>query len=84
MFFNDTFHGFIRECPYVGVFKIENATFNANSEAMKDFHRVQFFPNGQYKLWIKIFNKRDENISNYTIFVDIYYRSNVLNFNEDI
>lgn len=84
LFVNESFRGVIRECPYIGLFKIENATFNINNgSAIKKLVSFQMFPNGNYKLRISTFNEKDPNINNITIWFDAYNRDNALKQNED-
>lgn len=75
-------HGIIRECPYSGFISVVNATFK-NNGAVQDLHRIQIFPNGNYKANIAIHNRKDPNIVNITVYLDVYYRDSVLNANED-
>lgn len=84
LFLNETAQGVIRECPYTGLVKVENATWNVkNGSALEEFHRMQIFPNGQYKIIFTGYNKRDPNIVTLTFFADIYYRYSVLKADEN-
>lgn len=58
--------GFIRQCPYsAGWVLVENASFV--SEEMRKLDSLQTFPNGYYRLDLKLFNRRDDNISSITL-----------------
>lgn len=87
LFINESMQGVIRECPYLGWISIENGSLNlGESKTMEELERTQVsnFPNGNYKILIQLFNKRDLNIFNVSLFFDIYTRSNVLSDNVNI
>lgn len=84
LFFNESMRGIIHECPYVDWVKIENATFNIhNRNALIELEKTQIFPNGNYKILLHLFNKKDPNIFNMTLFFDGYKRINALNNVDD-
>lgn len=77
---NLTFAGIVHECPYQGHFKMINATFDyTNSEVAETFKRIQAFPNGSYRLTLRVHNKKDFHIGILKIYYDFYFRENHLN-----
>lgn len=74
------FSGMIRECPYSGFVRIENASIYQEDSAR--LIKFQIFPNGEYKVDIKLFNKRDENMATLSIIIMTTRRQNTLAGND--
>jgi hypothetical protein len=77
---NVSFGGFVHECPYKGEFRIVNAAFDhSNKEYISSLRKIQIFPNGKYKITVKVHNKKDENIGSMILHSEVYTRENHLN-----
>lgn len=84
-YINQTFKGVVRACPLQGNFQMVNASFNLENKAANNFlDRVQVFPNGFYKLTIKIHKSDDEMIGmikmNYVVYIRSHHLSGFENF----
>lgn len=68
--------GIIRECPYgPGYVRVENASIVVRS--VHNFGQTHRFPNGDYKIDIRIFNKRDANALYISLILQSMWRRNV-------
>lgn len=67
--------GIIRECPYgPGYVRVENASIVVRSAF--GFSQTHRFPNGDYKIDIRIFNKRDVNALSISLTLQSMWRRN--------
>jgi hypothetical protein len=73
---NISFSGIIHECPYQGPFRVVNASFDvSNEEFLKVSKNVQSdWPNGIYKVFIKVYRKEDDNVGRLVLTYEAYDR----------
>lgn len=81
--FNLTFKGLIRKCPYYGKVNLTNITMDPGNEANQKFFTFQGYPNGDYRTTIDIFGPQDENILHLVFFVELKSREKTLNADEN-
>jgi hypothetical protein len=76
---NVIFKGLIHECPYQGRVEVTNASMISGRSTMNG---IQIFPNGYYKLSLRIWSDKDENIIMPIIYYENFWKTNTLNFFE--
>lgn len=83
-FFNVTFKGLIRDCPYPPVWmKFDNVTFNGEKNPGIQMMRNTFrLPSGNYKIVIDIKTATDPCVSHVEIYYMIHFRNQTLEMDE--
>lgn len=81
-FANSTiFRGTIRQCPYgPGFVRVVNAS--VDSDTVINFGSRQVMPNGHYKIDIKMYNKKDENVLTLSLILESSWRLSKLSGDE--
>lgn len=75
--------GIIRQCPYgPGYVRVENASISLTS--VNGFGRTQSMPDGDYKIDIRLFNKKDENVLTMSVITQSSWRLNKILGNEKV
>jgi hypothetical protein len=74
---NVIFKGIIHECPYQGRVEVVNSSLISGKNTMD---KVQIFPNGYYKLTLRIWSDRDKKILMTVIYHENFWKTNTLNF----
>lgn len=84
IFVNETIlQGLIRTCPYpAGYYKVVNASMPR--ESLQKLAQMQIFPNGDFKIFARIFNKQDDNIFTINLVLSSSWRYNHLVGNDNI
>lgn len=73
-------NGAIKACPYgPGWFRIQNATFREGDGINVQGGMQQSLPNGIFRIDINFFNKRDDNILSFKLYITSWWRANSLN-----
>lgn len=80
-FANDSvFKGVYKKtCPYgPGWLQVVNGTVTV--AARTELDKLQFFPNGNYRVDGKLWNKKDDNIASISLYIKTKFRSNTMEF----